>query len=265
MKTKMKIMRRFFSVLFIASLILACSKDGDIGPLGPQGSQGEQGPKGDKGDPGQDGTAANQGAQGEQGPTGPKGDPGEDGAAANQGEQDEQGEQGPKGDQGEQGEQGSQGVQGPKGDQGAQGPKGDTGTANVIYSDWIDTEFPANIPSSGAGFDIDVPDLTKDILDKGTIMVYARNLVTTGWDYHALPFITGQNQHNFRVEKEKVLRITVATLSGTPTSQIGNPFFEDYRYVIIPGGQPATTKKAEALDYTKMSYEEIAALFDIKD
>ncbi|WP_373518927.1 hypothetical protein [Pricia sp.] len=254
MKTKMKIMRRFLSVLFIASLVLACSKDGDIGPIGPEGTQGEQGPKGDKGDPGQDGTAANQGAQGEQGPTGPKGDPGEDGAAANQGELGE------KGEQGEQGEQGSQGEQGPKGDQ---GPKGNTGTANVIYSDWIDTEFPNNITVPGAGFDIDAPDLIKDIMDKGTIMVFARNLTIFGFDYFALPFITGENQHNFRIEKEKVLRITVATLSGDQDTQVGNPFFEDYRYVIIPGGQPATTKKAEALDYTTMSYEELTQYFDI--
>ena len=123
--------------------------------LGPQGVQGEQGPKGDKGDPGQDGTAANQGAQGEQG------------------------EQGPKGDKGDQGEQGSQ---------------GNTGTANVIYSGWISTDLPNPITTSGAGFDIDALDLTKDIIDRGTVMIFGRNLTFSGFDYYALPFITGENQ-----------------------------------------------------------------------
>ncbi len=116
MKTQMKLTRRFFSILFVASLIVSCSQD-DVsdGSMGPQGLQGEQGPAGAKGDPGVDGTAANQG------------DPGA---------------------------QGQRGEEGPKGDQGEQGPKGDTGMANIIYSDWIPTEFPNNITSSGAGFDI---------------------------------------------------------------------------------------------------------------
>lgn len=224
----MKLTRRFFAFLIMASLVVSCSQD-DVSEdsIGPQGSQGEQGPKGDKGDPGQDGTAANQGVQGEQGP---------------------------EGEQGEQGEQGSQ------------GPKGNTGTANVIYSDWIPTGLPNPITTSGAGFDIDALDLTKDIMDKGTIMVFGRNLTIFGFDYFALPFITGENQHNFRIEKEKVLRITAATLSGAASSQVGNPFFEDYRYVIIPGGKPATTgpvigAKAKALNYSKMSYEELTQYF----
>lgn len=227
MKTQMKLTRRFFSILFVASLIVSCSQD-DVsdGSMGPQGLQGEQGPAGAKGDPGVDGTAANQGDPGAQG---------------------QQGEEGPKGEQ---------------------GPKGDTGTANVIYSDWIPTEFPNNITTSGAGFDIDAPNLTMDIMNKGTVMVFGRNLTIFGFDYFALPFITSGDQHNFRIEKEKVLRITAATLSGAVSSQVGNPFFEDYRYVIIPGGKPATTGPVigtdkKALNYSKMSYEELTQYFDI--
>ncbi len=56
MKTKMKFTKRFFSVLFIASLMMACSKDdGKDGAVGPQGVQGEQGPAGGQGEPGADG------------------------------------------------------------------------------------------------------------------------------------------------------------------------------------------------------------------
>ena len=169
-----------------------------------------------------------------------------------------------------QGAQGEQGGQGEQGEQGDQGPKGNTDTANVIYSDWIDTEFPSNITDPGAGFDIDALDLTQEIIDTGTVMVFGINLTIFGFDHFALPFITSADQHNFRIEQEKVLRITVATLLGTPTSQVGSPFFEDYRCVIIPGGKPATTGpviglKAQALDYSKMAYEEIAERFNIQD
>ncbi|MFD2790997.1 hypothetical protein KCTC52924_01654 [Arenibacter antarcticus] len=168
------------------------------------------------------------------------------------------------------GEIGPQGPQGTQGDQGDQGPKGDTGTANVIYSAWIETEFPTNISAPGAGFDIEAPDLTQDIMDKGTVMVFGRNLTIFGFDYFALPFITSGNQHNFRIEMEKVLRITAATLSGAASSQVGSPFFEGYRYVIIPGGQPASnsagkSSQTEALKYTEMTYEELRQHFNIPD
>lgn len=49
-------MKRLFSLLFLACLLLACSKDGEIGPLGPQGPQGEQGEQGPAGQVGEPGT-----------------------------------------------------------------------------------------------------------------------------------------------------------------------------------------------------------------
>ncbi|WP_273568793.1 hypothetical protein [Maribacter halichondriae] len=55
MRTRMKIAKRLFSVLFIACLITACSKDGNDGAIGPQGPQGEQGPAGPQGSDGADG------------------------------------------------------------------------------------------------------------------------------------------------------------------------------------------------------------------
>ncbi len=68
MKTMMMITRRFFSMLFITSLLIACSADdGDDGAIGPQGPQGEQGPPGAQGEPGEDGQDGEQGEQGETG------------------------------------------------------------------------------------------------------------------------------------------------------------------------------------------------------
>jgi len=176
---------------------------------------------------------------------------------------------GPQGTQGEQGSQGPQGEQGSQGEQGDQGEQGETGTANVIYSDWIDSEFDNNIIATGSGFDIDAPDLTSDIINEGVVLVFGRNLPgLSSPDIFQLPFITNSNFYSFRVEDAEVLRITIASIDGT---SIGTPFFEDYRYVIIPGGRPAsgdgpggigTTRE---VDYTKMTYEEIIDLFGIEE
>lgn len=178
-------------------------------------------------------------------------------------------EDGQDGAIGPQGPQGEQGPQGPQGDQGDQGEQGETGTANVIYSDWIDSELDNNIIATGAGFDIDAPDLTQEIIDEGVVLVFGRNIPGIGSpDVFQLPFITGSNFYSFRVEDAEVLRITVASIDGT---SVGSPFFEDYRYVIIPGGQPATGTgpggigTSRELDFTKMTYDEIVELFNISE
>ena len=175
---------------------------------------------------------------------------------------------GEDGEMGVQGPQGEQGPQGAQGDQGPQGNQGETGSANVIYSEWIDTEFDNNEVAVGVNFDIDVPELTQDIIDQGVVLVFGRNIPGIGSpDVIQLPFITADNFHSFRMEDPEVLRITISSLDGT---SVGNPFFEDYRYIIIPGGQPAdtgdtVTVKGEPLDYTKMSYQEIITHFGIAE
>src|SRR5829696_3128642 len=69
---------------------------------------------------------------------------------------------------------GPAGAQGPQGQAGPQGPKGDTGTANVIYSNWLDVKFDADTVHNGnvvdtVGFsaDINAPKLTNAILSGG--------------------------------------------------------------------------------------------------
>src|SRR3954447_10162549 len=80
---------------------------------------------------------------------------------------------GPAGPQGPQGEQGQMGGTGP------QGPKGDTGTANVIYSEWLDVTYAPDTLHNGTaidtlGFfaDITATKLDSLILANGEIKVY---------------------------------------------------------------------------------------------
>lgn len=76
--TKINFTSGFLGILFMASLVLACSKEGEIGPIGPQGPRGQQGQQGETGT---QGPAGPEGGQGDQGPAGTKGDQGDPGTA----------------------------------------------------------------------------------------------------------------------------------------------------------------------------------------
>ncbi|SIS39270.1 Collagen triple helix repeat-containing protein [Zobellia uliginosa] len=185
-----------------------------------------------------------------------------------------EGDRGPEGPQGIQGETGPAGADGQDGADGAQGEPGEdgedgaTGTANVIFSDWIPSTFDNNIVATGAGIDIEAERLTNDIMNDGVVIVYGRNEeLFTGNDIFPLPQVVGNNQHAFRLEKVGTIRITILSTDG---SSVGSPYFEKYRYVLIPGGQssegnegPGSLSKQQHLDYAKMSYDEIVAHFNI--
>ncbi|MEK6152465.1 hypothetical protein WIW50_04370 [Flavobacteriaceae bacterium 3-367] len=213
MKT-MQSTKKFFSLLFIVSVLMACSKDGEDGTIGPQGPQGDQGPAGPAGAPGEQGT---------------------------------QGEQGPQGEQ------------------------GDPGTANVMYSDWVDTEFGNAIAASSASFTIAAPEIDANMLNFGTVLVFARRLEvlpgpTIEISVYQLPIVFGagrQQSYFFTATNDNEIVITVH--ANEEGENVGDgSFLEQYRYVLIPGGV-STNKSLSAEDYGKMSYEEIKALFDLQD
>ena len=241
MKLRIRRNLRFFGILLLTVVFMACSKDGDIGDIGPQGVQGEQGP---------------QGPEGEQGPKG------EDGAAL--------GVPGPQGEEGNQGEQGEQDPAGPKGEPGEDGQDGATGTAKVIYSEWFDTELGDNINAQTASFRIDFPEGNTTLLNTGAIFVFGRRIFFDGISgdlinlFYQLParFNGSGNRYSFSVLNGDEIRITVQSFDG---SDVGSgSFIQQYRYVVIPGGV-ASSGKSTLLDYSKMTYEEIAKHFNISD
>ncbi|NER17067.1 collagen-like protein [Spongiivirga citrea] len=182
-------------------------------------------------------------------------------------EDGEQGPAGPAGPQGEQGPSGQNGTDGQDGADGAQGEQGETGTANVIYSDWIARDFE----TAGAAttneqlltsFNPAEYNLNEDVL-----LVFGRqNINAIVSNVYQLPYILTSQQefYSFRVSSfsgGSSLRIEVSALDGGTNLYT---FFDDFRYVIIPGGQQTTGKQTPP-DYSKMSYEEVAKLFNIKD
>lgn len=112
------------------------------------------------------------------------------------------GELGPQGPIGEQGPKGTQGINntvtGPTGDDGAVGDKGATGASgdngkdgisgvgNLIVSSWKLTNWTYRDTKNGNETyfigEIDMPEITQDVLDKGLVTVYVRvNNGTTGF------------------------------------------------------------------------------------
>ena len=173
----------------------------------------------------------------------------------------EDGETGPAGPQGPQGEQGPAGA---AGQDGAQGEQGEPGTANVMYSDWINTEFGNNIVATSESFVIDAPDVDSDMLNFGTILVYGRR-VTPDNTVYQLPIVFGaarQQSYYFRAEDGEIRISVVANEEGESVGD--GSFLEQYRYVLIPGGTPISGKSS-APDFTKMTYEQVAEYFNFEE
>ncbi len=219
--------------------LMLCSCEGPQGPQGAQGQPGIQGPKGDTG------AAGPQGATGPQGPAGPQG---------------ATGPQGPTGAQGPAGAQGATGPQGPAGPQGATGPQGaqgEPGTANVIYSDWSTPTSSdwQKLTEKNYIFGITEAKITQDIIDKGVVLAYCRQ-VANGPAY-LLPLMlqTGSGLTNYNVSaaigKVNITFVELLDIQGKPATGL------QFRYVIIPGG----IKSRANLDYS--NFEEVAKAFGI--
>lgn len=167
---------------------------------------------------------------------------------------------------GNDGAMGPQGIDGTDGVDGTDGSDGETGTANVIYSDWIASDFADPITDDFDQWEIFAPELTQEIHDTGVILVYAR----VGTLIYPIPvtfFSTIRENWNFRLLDINDTLIAIR-VNSTDGGVIGTPFLnEDFRYIIIPGGTTASTDdgRSATINYSKMSYEEIIAHFNIPE
>jgi hypothetical protein len=137
---------------------------------------------------------------------------------------------------------------------------GAVGTANVIYSDWINALF--NDAGNSTWYqDIPASGITQIIRDQGIVLVYFTS--ATNPYIFPLPFEEG----NFFVRYVcKVGEIRILTnFNASSNSAITRLF----RYVIIPGGvRTGRIASGPAVGYTKeqlqaMPYEEVARLLNI--
>lgn len=125
------------------------------------------------------------------------------------------------------GPQGPVGEQGPPGEPGAKGPSGDpgaSGTIKVITSDWL------SFPFTGSGRNwtgtINAPEITQEVLDKGTVAVY---YFLNNQFIYKLPYKGTYASTNW--VKANVSLGTI-TIQSTTNLTVNTKF----RYVITPPG-----------------------------
>jgi hypothetical protein len=171
------------------------------------------------------------GGAGAPGPRGPIGEKGEPGLAGKQGEP------------GVAGKQGEPGLVGKQGEPGVAGEPGEPGTANVIYSGWL-------IATAGSPeiFDqtwaatavVNAPDLTAERLSNASIEVYAN----FGAEVFPLPYRSNAgsklNTIGYTLTTGKITIRRSTDGCGEAACLVSLSPLLEYRYVIIPGGTPAS-------------------------
>ena len=159
---------------------------------------------------------------------------------------------------GPQGPAGADGATGAAGSTGAQGPKGDTGTANVIYSQWLDVTYKPDTVHNGnivdtVGFFANIPsqDLTSDILNGGDMHIYVNLGTSDNPEIVLLPFIDVYSTGLSITPFFELNNIYIYSNANASTFTIQGAKYFQYRYVLIPGGAEgnAVVHKPDWKDY----------------
>lgn len=137
------------------------------------------------------------------------------------------------------------------------GPKGDTGVANAIYSNWQTVTFSTYVIQPGDTIGtatMKATDITKDVLDKATIHVYANLGTAAAPDIVAIPYQD----------------LLLAGIFINADFEVGNINFVSnilatapYRYIIVKGTIPATGGRQATIDWS--NYAEVKKALNLKD
>lgn len=165
------------------------------------------------------------------------------------------------GEKGDPGPQGEQGIQGPKGDP---GPQGAVGTANVIYSNWIDMSNPSkwrrNNPSYWEATLVSTTSISQSIINSGVVLVYMKSSISPR--VMLTPFTA---LGNYFTIYSNVFVGSISLWQQFPASNspvnLDLQGWNSYRYVIIPGSVPGGRKIS--IDYS--NYEEVKKAFNLPD
>jgi hypothetical protein len=165
-----------------------------------------------------------------------------------------------KGDTGPQGEKGDKGDKGETGQTGQQGGKGDPGTANVLYSAWLDLTFALDQTSNVFFTQITEPRLTDEFLSTGEIKVYINLGTSDNKVVSVLPFVQGEIQIA-PIFAPNTIELDANVNASTVTNATTGKKSLQYRYVLIPGG--ASLRMDKQVNWN--NYEEVKAHLGLKD
>ena len=173
-----------------------------------------------------------------------------------------------KGDAGPAGPKGDTGANGAAGAAGAQGPKGDSGTANVIYSAWLDVVYvPDTFRNAGvldtAGFSTNIPaaKLTAAIINGGEVKVYWNFGTSASPAVAPLPYFDVFYDVISIQPEFYVGRIFLYSTGNYSTINNNGVKRNQYRYIIIPGGVNA--RVAQPVDWN--DYNKVKEYLGLKD
>lgn len=159
--------------------------------------------------------------------------------------------EGPEGPTGPEGPQGPQGELGPEG---PEGPPGEDGNANVISSEWIrlgDVASPADTSLIGRNYTryhIPADQLTQEIIDGGTIIVYYQLLGMITPLPYTLAGIGGDEDKLITFAPFTPGRITILSQELDNTAWPIN-LSTEFRYILIPSSTPAKQKLPDFNNY----------------
>lgn len=134
---------------------------------------------------------------------------------------------------------------GPAGPQGAQG---NSGIDNIIHSDWSSLTFAGSGPYSAIW---DVPAITQQVLDKGTVMVFFKS----GSFVVPLP-ATFASTYIYLVLDPGHIRIG---------SNVNLGIYQFRYLIIVPGGTESTDLLFRNPQLQSMSYKEICKYYHIAE
>ena len=172
------------------------------------------------------------------------------------------------------GKDGETGPAGAKGDTGAAGPAGTPGkdaTSGIIYSDWLDVSFTAvkeETDDNGNGVldtiffgaQIEAEKITDEILSTGDVRVFINTYSDAEKDIAPLPYVSPVTGATISPSFSTGL-ITLLANGPFNTFTDGTLKFQQYRYVIVPGG--AEARKASGIDWN--DYKQVKAYLHLKD
>ena len=165
--------------------------------------------------------------------------------------------------------EGAAGKDGSNGTNGTNGTNGQTGTANVIYSNWINQNWNSSDLPTSKWMSIPEARITSTFFDNGgSILMFYRFQTST---IYPMPY----QETNWKVIRKFVVFVPgfiSARLESTapqPIPNDANTYTEgltvpQFKYVLIPGGVPAN-RGTNSPEYNKMSYHEICTKFNIPE
>lgn len=164
------------------------------------------------------------------------------------------------------GEPGAQGAPGPAGPAGPAGPNGAPGTANVIYSNWLDVTYTPITNEAGDtvfaySASITAPKLTADILNSGEVKVYIN------WETAAAPLVDPLPLRDLYFGELSITttfsvgKIDLLSNGNVGTATENGQKVRQYRYILIPGG--TTARKADGVDWN--NYKAVQQYLGLKD